>query len=727
MRRFFAILSLVICLNASGEAVFARPEIGVALGGGGARGFAHVGVLRALEEMNIPVDYIAGTSMGAIVGGLYASGKTLDEIEELLLTINWADVFSDSPPYRELSFRRKEDVNADLIDFGFGIKDWQLRVPAGLVFGQKFRFILQTNTLHTEGVDSFDDLPIAFRAVATDIETGDMVVLNKGNLAEAIHASFAIPGVINPVEIDGKLLVDGGLVSQVPIQTVRDMGADIVIASSVSSGILKREELSSFAAVTMQVINLMIHKNETEEISGADVLISPDLKGYSATDFEKADEIIPLGVVAVEQVADLLKPYSMSKLHFDRNVSQNKIAQNDSNPVLVFMDIHNNSSVSNKWILENMQTSVGKELDLAVLNKDLEWLYQTNEFEIIDFRVIHRGTKTGLDILTREKPWGNDNLRFGLSLADNFEGDSHYTFNFRYTNTRINKLGAEWRTDIQIGREGLLKTEFYQPLAYRTNHFISAIAYYNRYNTNIFEDNKKTADYRVYQYVGQLDYGLELGKYGEVRLGSFIGKVNTRLSSGKALDSEQNIDPAGFWAGMVLDQINDPGFPTEGNYLAANYTISNDISNDEGWFQKFTTTYKIYHKRNKNILFSNISIGTKIGKDLPFHLKYRLGGPFSLTGYANDEIVGQYMAVLRTGYFRQISFLPVIMGTDLYFGAYAEAGNAIDDMNNFEFNDLIFTGNIFIGLDTFLGPLFLGYGLSDSGRESVHLRLGRVL
>ncbi|MCD4653253.1 patatin-like phospholipase family protein [bacterium] len=727
MRRLSYILSLLILLVTFDPEVFARQKIGLALGGGGARGASHIGVLRALEEMRIPIDYIAGTSMGAIVGGLYASGMTIDEIEKLLLTIDWADMFNDSPAYQDLSFRRKEDVSADLFDLAFGVQGWKLKMPAGLITGQKVRFLLQTKTLHTEGLKTFDDLPIPFRTVATDIETGEKVVISRGNLAEAIHASFAIPGIISPVEINGRLLVDGGLVSQVPVEIVRAMGADVVIGVNVSSGLTSREKLASFAAVTMQVINLMIHNNEIKETVKADILITPDLEDIFSTDFEKSLEITVLGEKAVEKVKDLLQPYIVTEAEYDKMiVIREKMSMQDEINV-DFLYVHNKSSVSNRWIVENIQTHVGRKLDLEILNDDLQWLYQTNEFEIVDFRVIHRGEKTGLSILAREKPWGNDTFRFGMSLSDNFEGESHYSLNARYINTRINKLGAEWRTDVQVGREGLLKSEFYQPLAYKTNYFVSMTGIYHRYYANFFEDQQKTGDYRVYQYSAQTDFGLELGKYGEIRLGGFIDRIEARLDTGKELVERQKFDLWGVTGKVTIDQTNNPKFPTQGYYFSVEYTVCRDIRLDEDYFQRIQADYDCYYKCGRNVFFANISAGTKLGYDLPFHLKYSLGGPFSLTGYEKGEIMGQHMTLLRTGYFRQIAIMPAVMGSDLYMGVYAEAGNAVDDFGDIGLDELIYTGNLFIGLDTFLGPIFLGYGMTDTGKESVYLRLGHVL
>nr|HPQ42521.1 BamA/TamA family outer membrane protein [bacterium] len=388
--------------------------------------------------------------------------------------------------------------------------------------------------------------------------------------------------------------VDGGLASNVPAQTVRDMGADIVIAVNVGADLADRTRLNSFAMVTKQVVDLMLHANVAESLREADVVITPDLTDFNSADFDKAAEIIPFGRAAAERVSEILKPYQLSATDYQTLTANRRINHGVVSPELDYIDLVNRSSVSNRWILANMETRTGRPLDLDILKKDLVWLFQTNEFTLIDFRLTRRSGEDGLEILTKEKPWGNDTFRFGMTLKDNFEGDSFYTLNMRYTNTRINSLGAEWRTDGQIGREGLFKTEFYQPLAHKTQYFAAVTAKYHRFYANQFEDGDKISDYRVYQYIGQVDTGVELGKYGELRTGVYYGRVNARLSTGKELESNRDIDIGGIAAQLVIDQIDDPGFPTEGYHLIAEYFGVMDALGGESDTQRVQFLYQNY-------------------------------------------------------------------------------------------------------------------------------------
>ncbi|MBN1295939.1 patatin-like phospholipase family protein [bacterium] len=717
---------LFLCYLVIESPVSARPRIGLALGGGGARGAAHIGVLRVLEANRIPIDCIAGTSMGAIVGGLYAAGYSPDDIERELTAMDWGDMFDDTPQYRNLSFRRKEDVSADLFPFEVGIKGWKLMIPGGLLTGQKIRFKLQTLTLHTEGIASFDDLMIPFRAMATDIETGEIVVLSRGNLAEAIHASFAIPGIIQPVCIEDRLLVDGGLVSNVPVQAVRDMGADIIIAVDVGADLSGRDKLASLTAVTKQVMDLMIHENVSREITNADIVISPVLHEFTGADFELAPEIIACGVDAAETVSEILVPYRLSRARYLTETSERRHGLSREEAVLGFMELRNASGVSNRWIVENLRTKTGRSFDIDVLKTDLEWLYQTNEFTLIDFRVVERDGKTGLCIDAAQKPWGNDTLRLGLTLTDNFEGDSFYSLNARYTNTRINTLGAELRVDATVGREGLLRAEFYQPLAYRTNYFTALTAQYRQHEANQYLDSAKIGEYRVDEYSGKWDLGVELGRYGEMRVGFFREWINSRQTTGQLLIGNQQDDLGGISAQLVIDQLDDPGFPTRGIHLKSEYTAYLEKMGCEGNYQIASLLYQSYGRWAMNTVFFHCMAETKIGRDLPLFLEPQLGGPFSLSAFDPGALTGQMTGVVRLGYFRRVAVLPAVMGSGLYSGGFIEAGNAADDFNAFEPADLIYTFNAFLGFSSFLGPLFVGYSVADSGEEAIYVRLGHI-
>ena len=279
----------------------ARPRIGLALSGGGARGGAHVGVLRALRDLGIPVDYIAGTSMGSVIGGFYASGLDEEQIATLAGEIDWGDLFDDSPSRDNRTFHRKRDDDLYLVKQKAGLNDGQLELPMGLVQGQDIDLFLARTTLPVTHVEAFDELPIPFRAVATDMVTGAAVVLDHGSLADAIRASLSIPAAFAPIEIDGRLLVDGGVSQNLPVDAVRAMGADIVIAVDISTPLATREDLTSILSVTGQLAGFLTNRGTAEQIAKlgpSDILITPDLRDVTTSDFTRITETFAFGYEA---------------------------------------------------------------------------------------------------------------------------------------------------------------------------------------------------------------------------------------------------------------------------------------------------------------------------------------------------------------------------------------------------------------------------------------------
>ncbi len=276
MRRLLLVLLLLLPLSAL--AAEARPKIGLVLSGGAARGLAHIGVLKALDEQGIQIDAIAGTSMGAVVGGLYASGYTPAELERIALEMDWQQALSDAPPRKDVPFRRKQDDRDFLVKQKISFRDdGTLGLPLGVIQGQNLAMVLESLLVHTSDNRDFDKLAIPFRAVSTDIATGEKVVFRKGHLPQAIRASMSIPAVFAPVEIDGRLLVDGGMVDNIPVDVARDMGVDVVIVVDIGNPLRDRKDLSTVLDVMNQSITLMTRKNSEAQLATlkpGDVLIS---------------------------------------------------------------------------------------------------------------------------------------------------------------------------------------------------------------------------------------------------------------------------------------------------------------------------------------------------------------------------------------------------------------------------------------------------------------------
>ena len=422
-----------------------RPRIGLVLGGGGARGAAHVGVLKVLQELRIPIDYVAGTSMGSVVGGLYASGMNAEEIEREVRAMDWDDLFLDDPAREDRTFRRKRDDDLYAFKAKIGVREGEIKIPLAYIRGQKFDLMLNRLTLPVVGIDDFDRLPVPYRAVATDLETGKEVVLAKGNLARSIRASLAVPAAFDPVEIDGRLLVDGGLANNVPVSVARSMGADVFIVVDVGSGLFKRDEIHSALDVTAQLANFLFTLNTEQQLATlgpSDVLILPPLGDLSGGDFELAADTIPIGESAAREASDALRRYSVSEEEYARYLASRDRARSDA-PQIDFVRIENRSRLDDAVIGKRISARIGEPLDVDTLERDISTVYGLENFESVRYDVETEGGETGLVMQALEKYWGPGYLQFGLESSNNFQGDSALNLGAIFTRRRPSTRSTE--------------------------------------------------------------------------------------------------------------------------------------------------------------------------------------------------------------------------------------------------------------------------------------------
>src|SRR6185312_8048987 len=435
-----------------------RPKICLVLSGGGARGMAHIGVLKVLEDLKIPIDCIAGTSMGAVVGGLYASGMTAEQIDATMRSVDWQEAFRDAPPRRDLAFRRKQDDRNFLVRLPLGLKHGKILLPKGFIQGQKLQQTLRQLTLPFSNSTNFDLLPTPFRAVATDLETGNAVLLDKGDLAVAMRASISAPGVFAPVESQGRLLVDGGLAENLPIDAARAMHPDVLIVSDVSFPLQPRSALDSALSISNQMLAILVRKDTDRQratLTGQDVLITPDLGTATATDFTAVNGAITRGEQAARGAAGQLAALGVGACAY-RDYLARRAQREPGLPPLRFVRVDPESKRYEKTIMAEMQPLIGKPLDVDQVGKRITELYGLGNFETLDYTLVERpadqgrtagapgvaagqgaaagagdaGTggdaDTGLEIHARRKSWGPNYLRFGLNLEDDFQGNSQY-------------------------------------------------------------------------------------------------------------------------------------------------------------------------------------------------------------------------------------------------------------------------------------------------------------
>ncbi|HLZ97988.1 MAG TPA: patatin-like phospholipase family protein, partial [Steroidobacteraceae bacterium] len=520
-----------------------RPRICVVLSGGGARGIAHIGVLKVLEDLKIPIDCIAGTSMGAVVGGLYASGMKARDIESTMRSVDWQEAFRDNPPRRDLAFRRKQDDRNFLVRLPLGLKHGQILLPKGFIQGQKLQETLRQLTLQFNDTTDFDKLPTAFRAVATDLENGEAVLLDKGDLAIAMRASISAPGVFAPVDYRGRLLVDGGLSENLPISVARAMNADILIVSDVSFPLQARAQLDSALSISNQTLAIMVHHDSDRQklsLSPQDVLIEPLLGSATSTDFTAALGTIVRGEEAARRAADKLATLRVGEADYRVYQARREARVPGLSPI-EFVRVDKESKRYEATILAEMRPLIGKPFSVDQVGASITKLYGLGNFETLDYSLVQRdlgvpaatgmnggggadeaaatGGETGLEFRARRKSWGPNYVRFGLNLQDDFQGNSRYNAAARFVVSELNELGAELLTDVQIGSDPRVFSEFYQPLDPERTWFVAPSARIEVRDLPIYVRNIEVADFRDREAEADLDIGRNLGNWGEIRTG----------------------------------------------------------------------------------------------------------------------------------------------------------------------------------------------------------------
>ena len=727
MRRLLFCLLLTLTSLAVQAAEPARPKIGLVLSGGAARGIAHIGVLKALEEQGVRIDAIAGTSMGAVVGGLYASGYSVDELEKLATTLDWQQALSDAPPRKDVPFRRKQDDRDFLVKQKLSFRDdGSLGLPLGVIQGQNLALLLESKLAHTADIRDFDKLPIPFRAVATDIASGEKVVFRRGHLPKVIRASMSIPAVFAPVELDGRLLVDGGMTDNIPLDVVREMGVDLAIVVDIGTPLRNRKQLATVVDVLNQSITLMTRRNSEEQLASLrreDILVQPSLASFGVTDFGRAHDMIDAGyratVALAPRLAGLRQPEADSNLAMARSPRQRT-------PIITAIKVENDSKVSDDVIRYYIRQPIGEPLELDRLQTDMGTLYGLDYFDQVQYRVVHKGDDNTLVINARGRRGGTDYLRLGLNLSDDLRGDSAFNLGASYRVNGINRLGAEWLTRAQIGDQQELYTEFYQPLDVGSRYFIAPYLDFGSQNVEATLDNDPVAEYRLERYGFGLNVGRQIGTYGEVRLGvgKAWGEADVRIG-------DQDLPKVSFDEGFYelkysFDTFDNVYFPHSGEDIGLTVRkYDKSLDSDQSYRQWLFNLDKAFSSGPNTLV-----LGGKYGRTLDeaevVTSSFVFGGARQLSGFRQDSVSGQNMSLLRMVYYRRLTpraYLP--LDFPLYIGGSLERGRAWNNDNEFD-SGYINAASVFLGLETPLGPLNLSYGANDAHERAVYLNLGHT-
>ncbi|KEF30247.1 hypothetical protein D777_03423 [Marinobacter nitratireducens] len=723
MKKLFLLPLLFVSLMIGPAEATERPRVGLVLSGGGAKGLAHVGVLRVLEEMRIPVDVVVGTSAGSAVGALYASGMPVADIERRFIELDWLSSFRDDPGRVYKPVRRKLEESYFPLTPGIGVRADGLHVGGGIIAGQNLGFILNELTWNASLVEDFDRLPIAFRAVATDLETGEQVVIGDGNLSEAVRASMSIPGVYAPVERNGRLLVDGGVANNLPVSVARQLGADVVIAVDITDPLMETDELREAFSVVGQLTTIMTRRNTDEQLSlldDQDVLIHPDLEGYTSADFYDAPVLYELGATGARAHAVELSRLSVSRSDWTFYKARRASGALGVGPI-ARIEIDQKGSLARAFLRERISQRTGEPLDVVALEADLKRIYGLGYYETVSYALSPSPEGTVLTVRVREKSWGPNYLSFGLNYEDNFDGETRFNLASALRMTELNALGAEWQTGVQLGTEPWVRTEWYQPLDYGYQRFLAAGADFSRESFSLYDpEGLRIAEVEVTFRHADLALGMELGSNAEIRLRYARGYATIDDQVGLPVVSDDSIHQGGFTLQLLHDSLDDAFYPRHGGFVGVRGKIERaDLGSDRHFDSVTAMALGTDSWRGFNL--TGLLYGHAVTSGEPgIENAVRLGGFRRLSAYAPGEITGDN-ALMGAVYARQTFGGPLI---SWFAGAGFEVGNAWESLEQASWGRTVRSWSAFAGADTFLGPVQLAAAYSNKDDWAAYLNIG---
>ena len=700
-----------------------RPRVGLVLGGGGARGAAHIGVLEVLERMRVPVDCVVGTSMGALVTGAFAAGLSPAEMREALAKADWADMFKDDPDFYDMSYRNKRLAQSYPPGTEFGVSEKGLTYAPGVVSGQKIKAFFNQLVRADRGELLIDELPLPVSLIATDIVSGGRVVMRQGSLTQAMRASMSVPGLMAPVQREGQKLVDGGLVDNVPITEARERcKADVVIAINVGSPLLSGEKIGSLLSVSAQMVNILTEQNVTRSIAllkPTDIYIKPDLSGITAGDFDRSSETADRGVTATEAAASQLAPLAVSDAEY-ASWRRRTVAPVPPPAQVDQIEITGLTRVNPANVQRAVGQEIGKPLDTAALDADLLRVYGEGYYERVDYTLLRLRDRNLLRITPVEKAWGPDYLRFGLGLETDRAG-SGYSLRAAYHKTWADALGAEVLTVVQIGQTLKVALDYFQPLDAAKEYFIEPKIGYQRQAVDIYEDGQKVSQQTVREAFAEVAAGRRLGNLGQGKLGWRQVRKSADTSIGAAVLPPVDVDYGGAFVTVDLDRLDRVFNPRNGWAVASNYFVakSEDYSSLQVYLrgaQQFGEDWVVQGRIGYH--------GSPSGQ-LPVYDAAKLGGFLNLSAFSAGQLVGDNASYAGLRLERVLSNLPLGIRGDMRLGLMYESGRMgrlYTETKRTGWQDSI---GLYLGGDTPIGPVYLGVAHSTTaGYTNVYLTIG---
>ncbi|EGQ9191326.1 serine protease [Vibrio parahaemolyticus] len=758
MSRYFALwVSLFLIATPSvaqvkNEDTPTRPKVAVVLAGGGAKGAAHIGVLKALEEMHIPVDIITGTSMGAYVGGLYATGMSADEIESFIYSVDWNSGYRDRVDRSQRRVRDKEYEDRYQITTDLGLRFGEVRAPTGVVQGQNMLRVLRETTGNLGRFDSFDELAIPYRSVATDILELDEVVIGNGYLVDAMMASMSVPGALPPYKLNGHMLVDGGVVNNMPVDVARAMGADVVIAVDISTDYKTEDDFTGLFTVADQLSNYLVRRStqqQVETLQEHDVYIRPNVGQMETVEFDKMPWAFQSGYDITKEMESKLAGLRLSNAEYQKYIDhkqevRKKLVYGDDRVVDEIV-IVNNTHYSDVLLTNRLELETGRKIETAEIEKAVENLYALDRFELITYHFEEVDGSNLLVFDVNEKSWGPNYLNFRFFLEDDFDTDSQYGIGMSTNFTNLNSHGAEMALNVEMGTDKLIEAELYSPVLSSQEFFVAGKVAYSSEGRNlpVSDDDSSLSSVNDFlpvsytEFVSEIAMGIQPTLWQELRLGGRYSSGSIELST---LASVGNLDfeRRGLFANYRLDTLDDFAFPTRGLLVDLEYLVSHDTSPEEIGQSKpkdivEDTVYEIDARfkgamsYQRHTLVGQAEYSFVQSKNSSITLDPReLGGFLHLSGIPRNSLIGQNLffssLVYRYKWFDNDFGL---FEAPVYVGASLEHGGTWSD-NDLKLNEapLYNAASIFFGVDSPIGPIMLAYGRTEQDMEAVYLIVG---
>ncbi len=703
-----------------------RPTIGLVLGGGGALGLAHVGVLKVLEEYRIPVDFITGTSMGAIIGAWYALGMPPEEIEATVKAIDWWDLLDDDSARKSRDMRRKRDDVSYLSDLEIGVRmPGRISFPPGLASGQKLELLMRRETRSAADVESFDELNVPFRAVATDLYTGDMVVMDRGALDMAIRASMAVPGAFTPVEWEGRTLVDGGIVNNVPVEVAREMGADTVIAVDVVSAKAEAlvSDISHFTHILARTYVLMKKAALESQLEMADYVIMPELRRYSAGSFHRADRIISRGERAARAYSNELAQLSVPLEEYAQYLETQR--RSPPKPLRVTgVRIEGNKHRDERALLARIRTEPSAEVSLREIERDVERLHGLGDYKRVTYSL--EPSEEGYEVVytVQEKTWGPGYLYLGFRMESNFDDKWNRQLLFKYIRKHMNRFGGELHLDGEVGTNQRVETEWYQPVVPSAIFFVALGGRGDWFDTAVYERDERVATYDVARREGALSVGVNFREMASLSAGIRSGHARVTINPDLEETDEFDGGTGGFTTDFLLDRLDHVFFPRRGNLIRAEGYWSRSAAGAREEYDKVSAEYRHYVSTRSHTMHFGGMVGSAVGGELPIYDLFAMGGIDTMAAYPRHRFTGSHAALIQIGYRYELYRLPPAFGRGVYAMLRYDAGNAWNERRDMKIDDLRHGGALALAADTKIGPCMAGIGFAEGGNHQVFVSIG---